>query len=67
MKKALVNVSDSKLYASDYIIKIEYQDGEVFEDEITNYSYSNVFERIKEIHVDEYDRPVKSIRIDFIR
>lgn len=67
MKKAYVNLSDSKLYASEYMVTIEYQDGEVFKKQITNYSYSNVFELIKENHEDEFDREVKSIKIDYIR
>jgi hypothetical protein len=67
MKKAYVNLPDSELYASQYMIKIEYQDGEVFEKEITNYSISNVFDLIKENHQDEYDRPINSIKIDVIK
>lgn len=67
MKKAYVNLSDSKLYASEYMVTIEYQDGEVFKKQITNYSNSNVFELIKENHEDEFDREVKSIKIDYIR
>jgi len=67
MKKAYINLSDSDLYASEYLIKIEYQDGEVFEKEVTNYSYSNIFELIKENHLDENDCQVKSIKVDLVK
>lgn len=67
MKKAYINSPDSEAVASDYMIRIMYGDGEVFEKQITNYSYSNVFDLIKGNHEGEYDRKVKSINIEFIR
>jgi hypothetical protein len=67
MKKAYINLPDSDLHASQYIIKIEYQDGDVFEKEVTNYSYSDLFDLIKDNHEEDYDRSVKSIKIDFVK
>lgn len=67
MKKAYVNVPDKESAASDYLIKIEYQNGEVFEKEITSYSYSSVFEVIKERHEDDHDQAVKSVNIEYVR
>lgn len=67
MKKAYINSPDARTAASDYMIKIEYSNGEVLEKEVTNYSYSRVFDLIKENHEGENDQKVKSIKIEFIR
>jgi len=67
MKKAYINSPDLETAASDYVIKIVYDDGEVLEKQVTGYSYSDIFDLIKENHEDERDRRVKSINIDFIR
>lgn len=67
MKKAYINLPDSQLAASIYLVEIKYLDGEVLIKQITQYSYADVFEVIKESHEDENDRPVKSIRIELIR
>ncbi|AQR95544.1 hypothetical protein [Clostridium saccharoperbutylacetonicum] len=66
MKKAYINLPDNKSAASTYQIEIEYDNGEIKKDEIIQYSYSNVFEVIKERHEGEHDRKVKSIKIDFM-
>lgn len=65
-KKAYINQSDSESFLSDYLVRIEYQDGEVFDMNVSNYSYTRVFEAIQEKHEGEYDRAVKSIVIEFI-
>ncbi|WP_159428726.1 hypothetical protein [Tepidimicrobium xylanilyticum] len=49
------------------MITIIYVDGEVFKKKITQYSYSNVFEVIKDMHEGENDKMVKSIKIEYIR
>lgn len=67
MKKAYINSPDSQTAASDYMITIIYVDGEVFKKKITQYSYSNVFEVIKDMHEGENDKMVKSIKIEYIR
>lgn len=67
MKKAHINSLDSETSASDYMVKIIYADGEVREKRTANYSYSNVFDEIKESHEGENDRKVKSINIELVR
>jgi hypothetical protein len=67
MKKAYVSLPDSELYLSEYWVEIEYLDGGVWKSKISQYSYADVFEVIKDNHEDEYDRPVKSIKIELIR
>ncbi|GEM_PF-6287722 len=67
MKKAYINSLDSETSASEYRIKITYENGEVLEKQSINYSYSNIFDEIKESHEDERDRKVKSINIELIR
>ena len=67
MKKAYINSPDARTAASDYMIKIIYDNGEILEKQTTNYSYSNIFDEIKESHEGEHDRKVKSINIELIR
>jgi len=66
MKKAYINSPDSKTAASEYMVKIVYANGEVLEQNIVDYSYSRVFDWIKENHEGENDRKVKSIMIELI-
>lgn len=66
MKKGFINAPDEECCAVTYSIRIEYEDGEVYEDIINQYSYSDVFEVIKDNHQDERDKSVKSIKIDLI-
>lgn len=67
LKKAYINLPDSELGLSDYLVKIEYMNGDTFEKRISNYSYSNIFEKIKENHEGEHDSAVKKIVIEHIR
>lgn len=67
MKKAYINSPDSETSASDYMIKITYANGQILEKPTSNYSYSNIFDEIKESHENERDRKVKSINIELIR
>lgn len=67
MKKAYINSPDKESAASDYQIEIKYDNGEVLKEIITTYSYSSVFDCIKERHENENDKKVQSIKIDFIR
>lgn len=67
MKKGYINVPDKDLYLSTYNVIIEYKDGEIKEEEIAQYSYSDVFEVIKERHEDEKDKAVKSIKINLVK
>lgn len=64
MKKGYVNLPDKELCASTYEVTIEYANGDVFGQIVTQYSYSDVFEVIKEKHEDEKDRKIKSIKIE---
>ncbi|MCY6372451.1 hypothetical protein [Clostridium ganghwense] len=66
MQTGYINSPDSETGASEYKIEIEYDNGEVLEEQIINYSYSNVFEWIKDRHNGKNDRKVKSIKIDLI-
>lgn len=66
MKKAYINLPDKQSAASTYQIEIEYENGQILKDEIIQYSYSSVFEVIKDRHEGENDRKVKSIKIDFM-
>jgi len=67
MKKAYINAADKDSYNSDYLVKIEYKNERTLEQTVSNYSYSNVFEKIKEHHEDEHDSAVKRISIEHIR
>ena len=55
MKKAYINSPVLETAASDYVIKVVYDDGEVLEKQVTGYSYSDIFDLIKENHEDERD------------
>lgn len=63
-KKGYVNLPDSELIESQFQVLIEYEDGDQFRKETTNYSFSNIFELIKFEHEGEYDRAIKSIKIE---
>lgn len=67
MRKAYINSTDKESAASDYQIEIKYDDGKVSKESITAYSYSSIFDHIKENHENENDKKVQSIKIDFIR
>ncbi|RXI46075.1 hypothetical protein DP145_01675 [Clostridium tetani] len=67
MGKSYINLPEVRIPASSYLVKIEYNNGEVLEKEITNYSYSDVFNWIKENHEGKYNRKAKSIKITAIR
>ena len=65
MYKGYINSLDYETAASEYKIIIEYADGKISEKQIVNYSYSNVFTVIEEMH--ENDKEVRSIKIELIR
>ncbi|MFP7202199.1 hypothetical protein SFC08_14610 [Lysinibacillus halotolerans] len=69
MKKALINELDQnkKMAASTYKATITYADNEVMEKEIVQYSFSDVFEVIKEGHENENNKEVTSILIEVIK
>ncbi|MFF2174959.1 hypothetical protein ACFVT8_00615 [Lysinibacillus sp. NPDC058147] len=66
MKKGYINElqDDEKMAGSLYKATITYGDGSVVEKEISQYSFADAFEVIKENHEGELNRKAKSISLE---
>lgn len=64
MKKGYINLPDTELCASIYEVTIEYANGDVLSETVTQYSYADVFDVIKENHEGGRDRKIKSIKVE---
>ena len=67
MVKGYINKPDSECCACEYKVTIEYSNGQVVQEKNIQYSYSDMFEVIKEKHEGDNDRAVKSIKIELIK
>ncbi|MFA9559651.1 hypothetical protein ACERII_20275 [Evansella sp. AB-rgal1] len=67
MRKAImVNHSEEKVYASDYLVTVKHKGKYPINFEVTNYTYEDVFERIKEEYVDDLDQ-IEKVTIELVR
>ncbi len=69
MKKALINPLDTpnKMAATEYGVEIYHKNDEVIELTFTQYSYSEVFDAIKEYYTDKNDNSVEKVIIEVKR
>lgn len=69
MKKAYINdlSHDKKMAASEYQVEVIYDDDSVNFFRVPQYSYSDVFEVIKEKHEAENNKGAKRIIIELVR